>query len=1491
MFGFDERDVWSLFHSMAFDFSVWEIWGALVYGGRVVVVPYTITRSPAELLDLLVRERVTVLNQTPSAFRSLIEADRRAALPPEALALRYVIFGGEALSFETLRPWFDRHGDARPQLVNMYGITETTVHVTFRPLSQADLGGPEGSPVPTVPSLLGRPIPDLQIHLLDRRGGPVPPLVPGEIHVGGAGLARGYLERPALTAERFLPDPFSGRSGARLYRSGDLARRLPGGEIEYLGRTDHQVKVRGFRIELGEIEAAISSHPQVAEAAVLARGSGEESRLVAWVAPARVLAAELRRHLRDRLPDYMVPAEFVFLDALPLTANGKLDRRALPEPAGEPGPSNAAKAAESAGLRTPAEELIAGIWAGLLDRERVGRDDDFFELGGHSLLAARLVSRLRAAFGVELPLETVFKEPTVAALAAAVEAASRTPAPPLVPRSPEAEAPLSPAQERLWFLDRLEPGNPAYNVPLALRLSGPVSAPALAAALAAVAARHEVLRATFAELAGQPAQEIAPEARFPLTVVDLTGIPAAARPSEAARQANAEARRPFDLAAGPLCRAALLRLDREEHLLALDVHHIAFDGGSAEILLGELGLLYAGTPLPPLPVQYGDFALWQRAWLDGPELAAELGAWRERLAGAPAALDLPVDRRRPAVQTFRGGAVPVRLPAELVRGLRALGRRHGATLFMTVLAGWSALLHRASGAPEVVVGSPVANRRRPELEGLIGLFVNTLPLRVHLASDPPFTELVDRVRATALAAYAGQDVPFERLIEVVETGRDLSRSPLFQVMLALADGAAPALRLPGVTAFEVPLHNGTAKFELLLALNGREGGLEGGLEFNADLFDAATARRLADRFARLLAGAVAAPQIPLGDLPLLDAAEERQVLVDWNATEAPFPRDLGLYELFEAQAARTPRATALIHGEQRVTYGELDAWAGRLAERLRALGVGPEVLVGVFCGRTPALVAAALAVQKAGGAYLPLDPAYPADRLAYLLADSGAPVVLAEEGVAGKLPAFPGDLVFVDDESGSSQNLGQSPGPGERPRGFVHPEQAAYAIYTSGSTGAPKGVIVRHGSAVNRITWALSAYGPEVLSGVLAATSLCFDLSVFEIFAPLAAGGTVILAEDALALPDLPAASSVTLVNTVPSAITELARAGAIPGSVRVVNLAGEPLRRDLAARLYAFPGIEEVHNLYGPSEDTTYSTGARVERADEREPAIGRPLPNTRIYLLDSRFRPVPAGAPGELWIGGAGLARGYLRRPDLTADRFRPDPFGPSSGGRLYRTGDLARQRTDGTLDYLGRLDHQVKVRGFRIELGEIEAALLAHPEVREAAVLALADGDGKRLVACVAPETVPPAELRRHLAELLPGFMVPAAFLGLPQLPLTPNGKVDRRALEGLAPGASGEERGEYVASRNALEEVLAPLWAEILGLDRVGVLDDFFALGGSSLAGVRLVSRVRELVGVRLPVRQLFLAPTVAGMAEILAAEMVALAGDDLLDEIDAEVLHG
>ena len=1459
---FGPEEVFLQLAPVSFDASTLEIWGPLLNGGRLVVAPPG-APSFADLADRIPRHGVTTLWLTAGLFHGMVEA-RLDGLAP----VRQLLAGGDILSPAHVRQALS--GLPGTVLINGYGPTEGTTFTCCHRIGEA------GATIP-----IGKPIANTRVYVLDRGLRPVPVGVAGELYAAGDGVARGYAGRPELTAERFLPNPLES-PGERMYRTGDLARWRPDGTLEFLGRADQQVKIRGFRVEPGEVEAALRKHPAVRDAVVVAipEPAGAGRRLVGYVV-AEADPAALQTFLRERLPEPLVPTAFVRLPELPLTPNGKVDRRALPEPEA---PAREGFVAPS----TPAEELVAGIWADLLGVSRVSAEADFFEMGGHSLLAAQAVARLGSALGVDLPVRAIFESPTVAGLAEAAEAARRAGAParaPIRPRDPREDPPLSFAQERLWFLDRLEPGSPVYVIPAAFRLRGPLRAGAIAAALGEIVRRHDALRATFTAWEGRALQRIAPSLAVPLPEIDLSGLPVPVKEAEATRLGEAEARRPFDLEADPLLRAALVRLGAGDHLLLLSVHHIAADGGSLEVLLCELSSLYAASPLPALPVQYADYAAWQREGLAAGALDAELAWWRERLAGVPEALDLPTDRPRPAMQTFRGAAGPVEMPAELVRALRGLAHRQGATLFMTLLAGLASLLHRSSGQDALAIGTPVAHRPA-DASGLIGLFVNTLPLPADLAGDPPFSALLRALRDTALGAFERQDVPFERMVEELAPRRDLARSPLFQVLFVLRDGPSPLPDFPGVEARAVPLHNGTAKFELTLSLAGSGDGLTGGLEWNADLFDAATGLLLTRRLSRLLAAAAASPETPVGDLPLLDPAEERQVLFDWNATAAPFPRHLGLHELFLEQAARTPSAIALVCGEERLSYRELDRRAGRLARRLRALGVGPEVLVGVFSRRNADLIVALLAVLEAGGAYVPLDPAYPAERLAFLLADSAVPVLLAEEGLVPRLPPYGGRVVTLGGPE-------EEDGDGEAERCFVHPEQIAYAIYTSGSTGTPKGVLVRHGSAVARISWAASAYSREALEGVLASTSVCFDLSVFEIFVPLSTGGTVILADDALALPDLPAAAGVTLVNTVPSAMAELARAGAVPPSVRVVNLAGEPLRRELVRRLYELPGVEEVHNLYGPSEDTTYSTGARALRDDPREPTIGRPLPNTRVHLLGRDLRPAPVGVPGELWIGGQGLARGYLRRPGLTAERFRPDPFaGPrGEGARLYRTGDLARFRPDGEIEFLGRLDHQIKIRGFRIEPGEIEAALLAHLAVKEAAVVTRdEEGGSKSLVACVVPAAPEgeglPAELRRFLAARLPAHMVPALFLPLAGMPRTPNGKADRKALTRLASSALRPEAAEYVPPQNAVEELLAPLWEEVLGVERVGSRDNFFALGGTSLLGMRLIARVQELFGVALPVRSLFHATTLAAMAERIAQGIAEQAGDDLLETLFA-----
>nr|QEO74803.1 phosphopantetheine-binding domain-containing pro [uncultured bacterium] len=1480
-FGFTaagSEDVWTLFHSIAFDFSVWELWGALAHGGRLVVVPYWVSRSPEAFLDLLARERVTVLSQTPSAFRQLAQADldRGPRSHPAELALRHVVFGGEALELSSLAPWIERRGDDQPRLINMYGITETTVHVTYRRIIEADMGEDVAA---GRGSVIGEPIPDLQVYVLDGHLEPLPLLAGGEICVGGAGLAWGYLGRPELTAERFVPDPF-GPPGARLYRSGDLARRMPNGDLEYLGRIDQQVKIRGFRIELGEIEATLASHPEVQEAVVLARsfGGSSEARLVAYlVASAGATAAELHRHLSAKLPAYMVPSAFVRLERFPLTVNGKLDRRALPEP-DAPQTSRMRLEGDYQAPRTPVEEALARIWSELLGLDLVGIEDDFFALGGHSLLATQLVSRVRQALGVELPLRRFFEAPTIAAIAADLQ--SLRPVHPARPEARPSERSLSFAQERLWFLELFEPGTSLYNIPAVLRFEGDLDAAALAAAFGEVVRRHEVLRSALVESESRwPVQKVQPWTPWVLPLADLSGLPEPLREMEWRRLADEEGSRPFDLTKPPMLRTLLIRLGGREHALALAFHHVAADGWSLGVFLRELAALYRAfsmgqpSPLPELPLQYADFAAWQRQWLSGPVLEEQLAWWRQALTGAPEALDLPADHPRPAVLSHRGRQLAVAFPAKLSAELAELAKSLGATPFMVLLTAFQTLLARVSGQEDVVVGSPIANRNRLETEGLIGFFVNSLALRLDLSGDPTFEEAVRRTRELTLGAYVHQDLPFEKLVGELVPARDPSRTPIFQVLFALQNAPMGTLELPGLRIEAQRVDTGTAKFDLSLLLDEGADGFSGFVEYATDLFDGATVARLMGHLQTLLAGIVAGAaadsRTSVWELPVLTGREREQVLAGFNRTELEHPREPLLHELILAQVERTPDAVALVYGEERLTYREIAECSARMAARLRAAGVGPEVAVGICLDRKPALLVSMLGVLRAGGFYVPLDPNYPKERLFAILDDSGAPVLVTEERCLPLLPETGARIVRADLE----EEAELSPMPDLT--GEVRALRLAYTIYTSGSTGRPKGVAITHRNVVALTYWSREVFSDEEFAGVLGSTSICFDMSIFELFVTLAWGGTVILAENALELPELPAKDEVTLINTVPSAMSELVRLQEVPPSVRTVNLGGEPLRGALARRIHGLgqeSGKIRLYNVYGPSEDTTFTTWADVGPIGE--PTIGRPLANTRIYILDRNLRPVPVGVPGEVYISGEGVTRGYLGRPDMTAEKYLPDPF-REDGARMYRVGDLGRWRADGELEYLGRIDHQVKIRGFRVELGDIEAALLAHPGVREAVVVTREPVPGDlRLAAFVVPkpgETA--ADLRDHLKARLPEYMVPWAIVPLGELPLLPNGKVNRRALTQMELGLGRDGAREVDGARTPIEELVAGLWREVLGLpedDEVGVHDNFFALGGHSLLATQLVSRLRETVGVELPLRSFFENPTVAGLAALLPA---------------------
>ncbi|ANB09091.1 hypothetical protein SAM40697_5134 [Streptomyces ambofaciens] len=1462
-FGFGADDVWTLFHSYAFDFSVWELWGPLLHGGRLVVVPFTVSRSPADFLALLAGESVTVLNQTPSAFYQLMQADQENPALGEGLALRYVVFGGEALDLGRLSTWYTRHPEAGggPRLVNMYGITETTVHVTHRALDAATVAG-QGA------SLIGEPIPDLRLYVLDSALHPVPAGVTGEMYVAGPGLARGYLNRPGLTAERFVADPY-GAPGTRMYRSGDLARRHTDGELEYLGRADDQVKVRGFRIELGEIQTALVQHPAVTQAAVIVR----EDRLIAYTTGETVPADELRTHLAQSLPAYMVPSAFVSLDTIPLTANGKLDRKALPDPDRDSANTSARAP------RTPHEEVLAHLFADILGLERVGIDDSFFDLGGHSLLATRLVSRIRTTLQAELSVKDLFDHPTVSGLARglAVTPGART----ALTAGPRPDRiPLSHAQRRLWFLQKLEQSTYLYNISTAVRLRGELDHEALERALQDVTARHESLRTVFLEDAEGPHQVVLDGAgtRPELLRVRVSATELAERVTEASRYE-------FDLTAEIPLRVWSFELSPTEHVLLVLVHHIASDGWSMGPLARDLATAYQARlrgrapEWEPLPLQYPDYALWQHEVLgsaDDPDSAVsrQLDHWRRTLAGLPEELELPTDRSRPALPTFRGDTVELDIPADLHAAARALAAERNVTVFMVVQAALATLLSRMGAGSDIPLGTPVAGRTDSAVEDLVGFFVNTLVLRTDVSGNPRFRELLDRVRRTDLEAFAHQDVPFERLVEVLNPERALARHPLFQTALSW-NTTAVALDLPGLATDGQPVDAGTAKFDLNFGLaehrspDGEPAGISGRIEYSLDLFDRETVAGLADKLVRLLAAAVAAPERRVGEFELLSAAERQRVVEDWNATASPVPA-LSLPDLFAAQAARTPDAPAVECGEVRWTYAELDARADRLARRLMELGVRAETPVALLMERSADLVAVLLAVVRAGGTYVPLHTGYPTERMRTVLAEAGAPVLVTHGALAGHElvdeQRAAGVALLVCDERPAAD-------PVAAPPRTVEPDRLAYVMYTSGSTGTPKGVAVTHRDVADLALdrgWDVGA-GDRVLMHAPHA----FDISVYEIWVPLLRGALVVVAEagdlDALVLDRLVRERGITHLHLTAGLFRAMAEDLTDTfGLVREVLTGGDVVSAGAVERVLEANPRTAVRHLYGPTEITLCATGHAVRapyRAADGLP-LGRPLDNTRVYVLDAGLHPVPSGVTGELYIAGAGLARGYAGRPGPTAERFVADPFG-APGTRMYRTGDLVRWNREGRLEFVGRSDDQVKIRGFRVEPAEVETVVARAPGVSQAAVVVREDVPGdKRLVAYVVPAAEPrptAAELHHRVAATLPEYMVPTVVL-VEALPLTPNGKLDRAALP--APSRGGDGSGAAVTPQ---EQILCELFAQALGVERVGTEESFFALGGHSLLATQLITGVRGALGLRVSIRDLFQAPTVSGLLRHLDAE--------------------
>jgi amino acid adenylation domain-containing protein len=1417
-------------------------------------------------VDVITKQKITTLHFVPSMLRAFLEADGIEA----CTSLKRVVCSGEALPSELQDRFFER---LSAELHNLYGPTEASVDVTYWQCTPDNTR----SIVP-----IGKPVWNTTIYILDKHLEPVPVGVAGELHIGGVQLASGYLKRPELTQEKFIPDPFSSERGARLYKTGDLTRFLADGNIEYLGRLDHQVKIRGFRIELGEIEAALDQHPAVSQSVVMAREDKPgEKRLAAYVAlqPGKTLTmTDMRAHLTQSLPEYMVPGALVTLDSLPLNPNGKVDRKRLPVP----DYSMASAASAAVQPRNPTEEIVAGIWAELLEQPSVGVTENFFDLGGHSLLATRVVSRVRQIFEIELPLRTLFEAPTVSGLGERIDAVRKqgikTLVPPITRASRQAPIPASFAQQRLWFLDQLDPGNPVFNLPHTLYLEGRLDDAALEKSFNAVAERQESLRTSFALRGDDVVQVIHESVHVPFRKLDLSHLVESGQKSEALRLIAEDVSRGFDLAQAPLLRVLLVRLSAERHYLLLNVHHIISDRWSTGLLLRELVSFYRayteGSEAPgnELPLQYTDYTMWQRMLAESEEIKRQVAYWKKELDSAPQLLELPTDHPRPATESSRGDVTYLTLPRTLAEKINNFSREHGSTLFMTLLAGFQALLSRYSGQDDIVVGTGIANRTHPQLEEVVGYFLNTLALRSRMKGDPSFAELVRRAKKSALEAYVHQDVPFEKLVEELRPERSLSHSPLVQVFFILQNAPMQEWNVAGLRAHHVPSGMKTAKGDLYLSMEETKAGLEARLEYNTDLFESSTAEKLLQHLQVLLEAAVTSPSLKLSQLPLLTESEHQQIVVDWNATTAEYERDLCLHELIERQASSRPDAVACIQpGEtpvldRSITYGELNERANQVARNLRSKGVGNGQLVGIFVDRSIEMMVGLLGIQKAGAAYVPLDPAYPAERIRLTLEDAQVPVLLTQASLRTKLPQNSAQVICLDRDwpviaRESTENLGRT----------ASPDDLVYVIFTSGSTGRPKGVQIPHRAAVNLLTFMQHELemGPHDVFPALA--SFAFDMCIPELYLALVSGGKVVIGAKDLAangeeLAALLRRTGATVVHATPTTWRLLLEAG-FTGKGLKRAIGAEPLPRELCQQL--LDAEPSLYNFYGPTETTVWSTWHHFASAGEPI-VVGRPIANTQVYILDQNMHPLPAGLYGEIYIAGDGVAHGYLNRPELTSERFVPNPFSGKPGAKMYRTGDLGRYLADGRIEFQGRADHQVKVRGYRIELGEIEAVIEKHPAVQQAVVIVREDVPAdKRLVAYVCAKPGHEADdsvLRDWVNARLPEYMFPVAWVLMEKLPLSPNGKVDRRNLP--APEYLRSQAQSYSAPRSPDEEVIAGIWCEVLKFDRVGIHDNFFELGGHSLLATRVVARIRQALSVDLPVRSLFEEPTVAGLAETI-----------------------